>query len=104
MVCEHDEVIANSGADWELAHVVVVELANGLYPKIEFFGIGGGVRWRWCHYFGRRCGLGVSNALSRLFYVTLKDFYGDRAVLGHVGGGEAWPGGIVACLDGCHPG
>ena len=37
MVCEHDEVIDAVGADWELDHVVSVELANELYPNIEFF-------------------------------------------------------------------
>ena len=104
MECEHDELVAAAGADGELAHVVGVELANGIYPNIEFFGLGGGVGWRWCRCFGRRCGLGGLDALSRLFYVTLEGFYGDRAVLGRVGGGEAWPGSVVACLDGCHPG
>ena len=104
MVCEHDEAIAAAGADWESDHVVGVDLANGFYPNIEFFGLGGGASWRWRCCFGRCCGLGGSNALLRLFYVTLEGFYGDRVVLGHVGGGEAWPGGIVACLDGCQPG
>ena len=95
MVCEYDEVISNSGADWELAHVVVVELANGLYPNIEFFGLGGGVRWRWHRCFGRRPGLGGLNALSRFFYVILAGFYGDRSVLGRASGGEAWTGIVV---------
>ena len=104
MVCEHDEVVAAAGADGESAHVVGVELANGLYPNIEFFGIGGGVRWCWRRCFWRRCGLGESNALSQLFYVTLEGFYGDMAVLGRVGGGEAWSGSLVACLDGCQLG
>ena len=54
-----------------MSHVVSVELANGLYPNIEFLGLGG------------------SNALSKLFYVTFEGFYGDREVLGCVGGGEA---------------
>ena len=44
MVCEHDEVVATARADRELAHIIGVELANGLYPKIEFFGLVGGVR------------------------------------------------------------
>ena len=47
MVCEHDKVISAAGADLESVHVVGVELANGLYPDIEFFGLGGGVRFRW---------------------------------------------------------
>ena len=64
MVCNHDEVIADAVADSELAHVVGVELANGLYLNIEFFGLGGEVGWRWHRCFGRRCGLGGSNALS----------------------------------------
>ena len=71
MVCEHDKVVSDAGADRESAHVVVVELSNGLYPKIELFGIGGGLRWRWRRYFGWRCGLDGTNALSRLFYVAL---------------------------------
>ena len=104
MVCEHDEVVTAAGADRESAHGVVVDLSNGLYPYIEFFGLGGGVRWRWRRCFGRRCGLGGSNTLSRLFYVTLEGFYGDRAILGRVGGCDAWPGGVVAYLDVCHPG
>ena len=104
MVCEHDEVISAAGADWESSHVISVEIANGLYPDIEFFGLGCGVRWRWRRCFGRRCGIGGSNALSQLFYVTLEGFYGDREVLGCVGGGEAWSGGVVTCLDGCQTG
>ena len=87
-----------------MAHVFGVELTNGLYPNIEYFGPCGRVRWLWCRCFGQRCGLGGSDDLSRLFYVTLEGFYGDRAVLGRVGGGEAWPGGIVDCLDDCQPG
>ena len=71
---------------------------------MEFFGLVGEVKWRWCCCFGRRCDLGGLDALSRLFYVTLEVFYRDRVVLGRVDGGEAWPGGIVACLDGCQPG
>ena len=62
------------------------------------------MRWCWCRCFGQRCGLGGSDALSQLFYVTLEGFYGDRVVLGRVGGVEAWPGSLVACLDGCHTG
>ena len=104
MVCEHDEVVAAAGADWELAYVVRVELANGLYPYIELFGLGGGVRWRWRRCSGKHCGLGGSNTLSRMFYVTLEGFYGERAVLGCVGGGESGKGGMVTCLDGCQPG
>ena len=100
----HDEVISTVGADWESVHVVGVELANGIYPDIEFFGLDGGVRCCWRHCFGQCCSLGELNALSRLFYVTLEGFYGDRAILGCVGGGEAWPGGVVTCLDGCQPG
>ena len=95
MLCEHDEVISAAGADWELDHVVGVDLSNGIYPNIEFIGIGGGVRWIWNRCFGRSYGLGGSNALSRFFYVTLEGFYGNRAVIGCVGGGEAWPGGVV---------
>ena len=71
MVCAHDEVVAAVGADRESSHVVGVELANGIYPNIEIFGLGGGVRWRWRHFFWRCCGLGGLDALSRLFYVTL---------------------------------
>ena len=104
MVCWHDEVVSAAGADGESNHVVGVELANKIYPNIEFFGLGGGVRWHWRRCFGRRCGLGGSDALSRLFYATLEGFYGDRAVLGRVGVGEACPGSVVACLDGCQPG
>ena len=100
MVCDHDEVFAAAGADGESDHVVGVELDNGLYPNIEFFGIGGGARWRWRHCFRRRCSLGGSDALSQMFYVTLEGFYGYRSVLGRVGGCESWPGNVVACLDG----
>ena len=103
MVCENDEVVAAAGADVELAHVVGVELANRIYPNIEFFGLGGGVRWHWRRCFGRWCGLCGLNTLSRLLNETLEGFYGDRAVLGRVGRGEAFPGGVVACLDGFQP-
>ena len=103
MVCKHDEVVDAAGADKESAHVVDVELDDGIYPNMEFFGFGGGVRWRWRCCFGSRCGLGGSDALSQLFYVTLEVFYGDRAVLGGVSTGEAWTGGVVAWIDGCHP-
>ena len=47
MIYEHDEVVAAAVAEGESAHFVGVELANGLNPNIEFFGLGGGVRWRW---------------------------------------------------------
>ena len=63
MVCEYDEVISATGADWESAHVVGVEFANGIYPAIEFFGLGGGVRLRWRRCFGRCYGLGGSKRL-----------------------------------------
>ena len=33
MVCENDEVVAAVGADGESAHVVGLELANGIYPN-----------------------------------------------------------------------
>ena len=104
MVCKNDEVVAAVGSDGESYLVVGVELANGIYPNIELFGIGGRVRWRWRRFFGRYCGLGGLDALSRLFHVTLEGFYGDRAVLGRVGGVEAFPGSVVACLDGFQPG
>ena len=95
MIYEHDEVVAAAVAEGESAHFVGVELANGLNPNIEFFGLGGGVRWRWDLVDRTTC--------RDFFYVTLEGFYGDRAVLGRVGGGEAWPGSVVACLDGCQP-
>ena len=78
MVCKHDEVFAAAGADGESAHVVGVELADGLYPNMEFFGFCGGVMWRWRRCFGRRFGLSGLDALLRLFYVTLEGFFGDR--------------------------
>ena len=53
MVCKHDEVVSAAGADGELAHAVGVELANGIYSNIYFFGLGGTVRWRWRRCFGR---------------------------------------------------
>ena len=96
--------MAAVGADEESAHVLGVDLSNRIYPNIEFFGLGGRVRWRWRHYFGRRCGLGGSDALSRLLYAILEGFYGDRVVLGPVGGGDAWRGSVLTCLDGCQPG
>ena len=45
MIGEHDEVVASAGADGEMTHVVGVELAYGIYPDIEFFGIGLWVSW-----------------------------------------------------------
>ena len=71
MVCKHNDVVAAAGEDGELDHAVGVEIANGIYPNIEFLGLGGGVRWRWRRCFGRSCGLGGSDDLSQLFYVTL---------------------------------
>ena len=81
MVYRHDEVVAAAGLNEELAHVVGVELANELYPDIEFFGLGGGVRWRWRRCFGRHYGLDGLNALSRLFYVILEGFIGTEQYL-----------------------
>ena len=79
--------------DGETTHVVGVELAYGLYPDMDFFAIGGRVRWRrWFHW---HCGLVGAESLSRLLYVTLESFDGDREVLGRVGGGEDWPGSVV---------
>ena len=40
MICEHCEVFAAALADGESAHTFGVELANGLYPSIDFFGLG----------------------------------------------------------------
>ena len=99
MVCEHDEFVSAAGADEESAHIVGVELANGIYSNIEFFGLCGLARWHWHHCFGRRCGLGGLDAFLLVFYVTLKGFYEDREVFGRVGGGEVWPGSVVTCFD-----
>ena len=91
MVCEHDEVVADAVADGAAAHAVGVELANRIYPNIEFFGLGPRVRGRWRRCFGQRCGLGGLDSLLKLFYVTLEGFGGDKAVLVRAGGGDAWP-------------
>ena len=64
MVCKHDGVFSAAGADGKSAYALGVELYNRLYPNIDFFGLGCGVRWRWSRCFGRRCGLGVLDALS----------------------------------------
>ena len=50
---------------------------------------------RWRRWFGRRCGLGGADSLSRLLDVALESFDGDRAVLGRVGRDEAWPESVV---------
>ena len=83
MVGKHDEVVDDAGEDGEMTHVVGVELAYGLYLDIEFFGLGGRVRWRRC--LGRSCGLGGVD---------------QRAVIERVGGGEACTGSVVTCFYG----
>ena len=55
MLGKHDEVVSAAGADRETIHAVGVDLSNGLYPYIEFFGLGGRLMWR--RLFRQRCGL-----------------------------------------------
>ena len=98
MVGKNYEVVAAAGADRETTHVVGVELSCGIYPDIEFFGFG--LRVSWCRWFSRRCDLGGADALARLLDVALDSFHGDRAILGRVGGGEAYPESVVSCFDG----
>ena len=98
VVGEYDEVVAAAGADRETTHVVGVELSCGIYPDIEFFGFG--LRVSWCRWFGQRCNIGGADALARLLGMALESFHGDRAILGRVLGGEAWPGILVTWFDG----
>ena len=98
MVGKHDEVVAAAGADKEATHVVGVELEYGLYMDIHFFGFV--IRESWCRCSGRRCDLGGADALARLLDVALESFYGDRAVIGRVGGVDAWRGSVVAGFEG----
>ena len=42
--------------------------------------------------------------MPSLFDVALQIFDVNSAILGHVGIGEAWPGIVVFCFDGCDPG
>ena len=55
---------------------------------------------RWCRWCVRRCDLGGAESFPHLLDVALESFHGDRAILGHVCGGEAWPGSVVACFGG----
>ena len=42
VVCNHQVLVAASGADWEASCVVCVERADGFYPYVELFdGLGG---------------------------------------------------------------
>ena len=97
VVGKHDEVVAAARAEGETAHVIGVELAYGLYTDMEFLGFG--CRLRWCRWFGRSCDLGGADSFSHLLDMALESFNGDRAILGRVGGVEAYPGSVVACFD-----
>ena len=84
---EHDELVAAAGAERETAHVVGVEVAYETYPDMEFLGFS--CRLRWCRWFGWSCDIDGVDSLSRLLDMALESFYGDRAILGRIGGGES---------------
>ena len=42
MICQYDVEVASSGTHGEAAHVIGVELADGLNPDMEFCGIDSG--------------------------------------------------------------
>mgnify|MGYP006187013679 CR=1 FL=1 len=102
VVGQHDVLVATARACGESAHVVCVELADGLYKHVEFVcsrggGIDGG-SYGFCRF-----GFGGSEALSGLGKVPLEGFRAVGAVLGGVGKSEARPAGVVAGFDGGEP-
>ena len=103
VVCQNDVVVAAARADGESAHVVGVELANGLNDDEEFFGALG---WELPGDVGEgdlsgRFGLGGAGVFLRLDHVASECFNRDRAVFGGVGVGQARPRAKVAGLGGC---
>ena len=87
MVGKNDEVVAATGADGETTHFVSVDISHGLYPDMDFLCFG--CRMRWCRWLGRPYDFGGADSLSHLLDVSLEIFYGGRAILGCIGGGEA---------------
>ena len=106
---EHGASVATSGADGEPTHVISVELADWLYPDMEFLRLDsreltGDVRKRvngdWLQW---RLPLRGPDTLLRLCEVSFEGLFRDGAVFGGVGKGESSPGGKVASMDGCNP-
>ena len=102
-------MVAAAGADREPTHVVSVDLANRLYPYIEFMGFDSGywtgdvrklVYVYWLQLRLPLCGLDNLAVLCELYF---KDIFRDGAVFGGVGEGDCRPGRKVASVDGCKP-
>ena len=109
MVGKHDLLVAAAGVDGEPTHVISVELANRIYPDMEFLGLDSGdwngdVRKRvygdWLQWRLPLCG---SETLAGLREVSFEGLFGDGAVFGGVGEGDSRPGRKVARMDGCKP-
>ena len=109
VVGEHDEVVDATRAERKTTHFVGVYFSDVLYPDIELFLlcdwqlVGCCIGGRHFSEIARFCRLDGADALPCLFGVALQIFGGNRAILGHVGVGEAWSGIVVSCFYGCDP-
>ena len=110
VVDKHDEVVAAAGVDEETTHAVGVKFADVIYTEVELFRLCGrqmagccigGAALQWYFSVLRAW---WSERPASFFYVALQSFDGNRAILVHVGVGEAWTGSAVSCFDGCKPG
>ena len=97
MVGKHGVLVDAAGADRELTHVISVELANWIYPDMEFLGLDSGectgdVRKRvygdWLRW---RLPLYGSDTILGLCEVSFDGLLRDGAVFGGVVKGESRP-------------
>ena len=102
VVRQHNVVVSTEGADGEAAHVICVELADGITDDVEFLGFYGR---KFTGDVGKsflvgRSGLGGARTLSILCHVSFQGIDQDRTVSRLVCIREAWPGGKIASFDG----
>ena len=109
LVGNHDLSVATAGADRELTHFISVDLANWLYPDMEFLGLDSGelnlyvrkqVYGDWLQW---RLPLCVSDTLVGLREVSFEGLFRYRALFGGVGESESRPGRKFSSMYGCKP-
>ena len=109
VVGEHALLVDTSRENGEPTHVISLELADWLYPDMEFLRLYSGeltgdvrklVSGDWIQWRLPLCG---PKTLAGLREVSFKGLFRDGAVFGDVGKGESRPRSKVASMDGCKP-
>ena len=102
-------LVSTSGADGQPDHVIIVKLADWLYPDMEFLRLDRGeltgdtrkrVNGDWLQWRLPLCG---PDTFTGLREVSFKGLSRDRAVFGGGGKGDSRPGSKVARMDVCKP-